>query len=105
MTELQEPLTQVRLDVAEMKGMLTQALGDHGQRITQLEADSRVIHGRLSDKGKLLGVHTEQIKGLQEAVHELEEKRVGTLGRVGITIGACTGVAGTLLAIFNALRI
>lgn len=105
-TELPESyVTALRIEVAEMRGMLSQALSDHGQRLVDLENDNRVIHGRLSDKGKTLATHTEQISGLQKAVNAIEQNRIGAFARVGIVLGACTGIAGLMLAVFNAIRI
>jgi hypothetical protein len=98
-------LIALRVDVAEMRGMLKQALSDHGQRLVDLENDNRLIHGRLSDKGKTLATHTQQINGLEKAVNALEQNRIGGFARVGIVLGACTGIGGLLLAVFNALRI
>jgi hypothetical protein len=89
-----DPLTLVRLDVAEMKGMLGQALSDHGQRITNLESDNIAIHGRLSDKGKTLARHDERI-------NDLEQDNDARLGRILGTLGAVVGVLGLGFAVFN----
>lgn len=81
---------QTRIDVAEMKGMLKQALSDQGSRINHLETDNVSIHARLSDKGKLLATHTEQIVGLQKAVNVIENdsraKRAAGVATIAVII-------------------
>lgn len=85
-----DPLLQTRLDVAEMKGMLTQALSNQESRIHNLESDNISIHSRLSDKGKLLATHTEQIKNAEKAINILENdnraRRANGLAVVAILI-------------------
>lgn len=93
-----DALTRVRLDVAEMKGMLTQALHDHGSRISNLETDNLAIHGRLSDKGKLLARHDERIE-------DLENDRDAFHGKVLGVVGAIVGLVGLGLAVFNRITL
>jgi len=66
-------LVAVRVSVAKMEGMLTQALSDHGTRISSLEAGQVAIHARLAEKGKLLATHTEQITSNRERIEDLED--------------------------------
>lgn len=105
MTEQDTDLIAVRIQVAEMHGMLTQALGDHGQRIANLEDGQAILHGRITTKRALISQQGEQIIGLQKAVNKLEVARVSMLGRVGIVLASCTGVGGMILAVWNAIRI
>ncbi len=98
-------LTQLRIDVAEMRGMLSQALSDHGQRITGIEADNRTLHGRLSDKGKTLATHAEHFTAVDKAIYDLEQANLGFAARVALIIGSVAGLGGLGLAIVNALRI
>jgi hypothetical protein len=93
-----DPLTLVRLDVAEMKGMLGQALSDHGQRITNLETDNTTIHARLSDKGNALARHDERIQ-------DLENDNSARQGRVLGILGAVVGFGGLVLAIINRITL
>lgn len=72
MTAESNDIMQTRLDVAEMKGMLTQALTDHGNRLSHLEGDNVSIHSRLGEKGKMLATHSEQIKNAEKAINVLE---------------------------------
>lgn len=104
MTEVDTDLVQVRVDVAEMRGMLSQALSDHGQRISNIEVDNRVLHGRLSDKGRILATHDEKIIGVERAVNALENNRIGMPAKVGIFVAMATGIIGTSLAMYNSLR-
>lgn len=96
-----DALTATRLDVAEMKGMLKQALSDHGQRLANLEKDNATLHARLSDKGKVQATHTEQIGGLQKAVNDLENDNDARLGKFLGIIGGVVGLAGLVLAVLN----
>lgn len=105
MAEQDTDLVAVRIQVAEMHGMLTQALGDHGQRLTALEQEQAVLHGRITTKRAVISTHAEQISGLQQAVNKLENARLSMLGRVGIVLASCTGVGGMILALYNAMRL
>jgi CII-binding regulator of phage lambda lysogenization HflD len=80
--QLQPPgIVGLQVAVAEMKGMLHQALSDQGQRITKLEADMTVVHGRLGDKGKLLATHTERIQSNHDRIENLEDQQQGAVSR------------------------
>lgn len=98
-------LTQTRLDIAEMKGMLRQALSDQGQRIANLEQSTTSLHGRISDKAKILATHTEQIGGVQRAVNVLENDNRARQGRILGIIAAVVGCAGLALSILNRITI
>lgn len=100
-----DALTATRLDVAEMKGMLKQALSDHGQRIANLEKDNMTLHARLSDKGKALATHSEKIGGLERAVNDLETDNDARMGKILGIIGGVVGLAGLALAILNRITI
>lgn len=95
----------LHIKVAEMHGMLTQALGDQSRRLTELESGQVVVHSRLNEKRTVLSTHSEQISNLQRAVNALEQARLGLLARVGIVLASCTGVGGMILALYNAMRI
>jgi hypothetical protein len=88
-----ESIVHLRVSVARMEGMLTQALTDQGARLTKAEADLVVVHGRLGDKGKLLATHTEQIRSNAERIEDLENRNDGQSARVVAIIGACVAIA------------
>lgn len=96
-----DPLTLVRLDVAEMKGMLGQALSDHGQRLSNIETDNIAIHGRLTDKGKRIERHDERLDGIDEDVVELKAANNSRSTRVLGVLGAVAGLGALLLAVIN----
>lgn len=89
-----EQLIQTRLDVAEMKGMLTQALSDHGQRISNLEADARQKDIRLGEKAKRLAGHEERIK-------DLEDDNSARMGRVLGVLGSIIAAAALVVSLWN----
>jgi hypothetical protein len=93
-----DALTQTRLDVAEMKGMLRQALSDHGQRISNVEREVVALHGRVSDKGKTLAAHGERIE-------DLENTNASRPGLIFGLVGAIVGASGLILAILNRVTI
>lgn len=105
MTTDDDALTKTRLDVAEMKGMLTQALSDQGSRIKALEGGNDLIHGRLSDRAKENATHAEKISGLEKAVNVLENdnraRRASIIGIGGVIISA----AALALAVINRITL
>ena len=92
-----DPMLQTRLDVAEMKGMLTQALGSHDQRLTSLERSRDELHGRISDKGKLLAAHTEKINDLEERAKGQLPKMAQIVTVALAVLGFLGGVGGDLI--------
>ena len=70
-----DSITLLRVAVARMEGMLTQALSDQGTRLTKAEAEITAVHGRLSEKGKLLASHTERIESNHDRIIELERRQ------------------------------
>jgi hypothetical protein len=91
-----EGIVALQVSVAEMKGMLHQALSDQGQRITKLESDMTTVHGRLSDKGKTLATHTEQIGSNRDRIEDLEQAQQGAVSK-NTAIIACVLAAGGLI--------
>lgn len=94
--QLQLAITALQVQTAEMKGMLHQALSDQGQRITKLEADMTVVHGRLGDKGKLLATHTERIQSNHDRIEDLEQAQQGAVSK-NTAVVAVVLAAGSLL--------
>lgn len=91
-------LTKTRLDVAEMKGMLGQALLSFDTRINDHERRLDAHEVRLDDKGKTLGRHDERIK-------DLEEDNAGRHARILGVSGLVVSIAVAGLAIFNRLTL
>lgn len=58
--------TDLRISVAEIKGMLTATLARHDQRLDQHEGTLNQHGTRLNEKGKLLARHDERIKDLED---------------------------------------
>lgn len=56
----------LRVSVAEIKGMLTATLAIHDQRLHQHEGTLNQHEARLNDKGKTLARHDERINDLEE---------------------------------------
>lgn len=65
-----DPTIQVRIDLAEIKGMLTQTISNHESRLTNLESAKEIHDQRLNDKGKDIARHDERLKDLEKDVHE-----------------------------------
>lgn len=94
-----EGIVALQVSVAEMKGMLHQALSDQGQRITKIEADVGTIHGRLSDKGKMLATHTEQISSNRDRIEDLEHAQQGAVSKNTAIIACVLAAAGLVIGI------
>ena len=93
-----DPIMQTRLDVAEMKGMLTQLVASHNERLNGHDRIINLHEARLNDKGKLLARHDERIS-------DLEDDNSSRWGRVTGTIGLVVSGLVAVLAVFNSLRI
>jgi hypothetical protein len=89
-----DALTRTRLDVAEMKGMLTQALTDHTSRLSAVEVDNVRLHGRLTDQGKVQAAHAERLE-------DLEDDNGQRWGRITGVVGMIVGVLASALALYN----
>jgi hypothetical protein len=61
-----DPILQTRLDVAEMKGMLSQVISTHTAQIESQASRLNVHEARLNEKKATLARHDERIKGLEE---------------------------------------
>lgn len=94
-----DSLHELRVSVARMEGMLSQALTDQSQRITRAEADIGSINVRLNDKAKVIATHGERIKANSDRIHELEEDKQGFHGRVLGTIGAIVAAAALIVSL------
>lgn len=88
----------LRVSVAEIKGMLTATLARHDQRLDQHEGTLNKHEGRLDDKGKTLARHDERIQ-------DLEDDSTARWGRVTGTIGLIVSTLVGILAFFNSTRI
>lgn len=93
-----DPLTATRLDVAEMKGMLVQALAGHAERLAAVETALHAHESRLNEKKAMLARHDERLS-------DLEEDNTGRFTKWAATGGIILAVPGTALAIINFLRI
>lgn len=89
----QDPVIQTRLDVAEIKGMLTQVISSHDARITASDARLNSHENRLNDKAKTIARHDERIK-------DLEDDNAARWGRV---TGIVALVISGLVALLNVL--
>lgn len=98
-------LVNVRISVAKMEGMLSQALSDQGARLTNAESEVNILHGRVTEKGRVIIEHTGRLNGLEKAVHTLEQAKIGIVAKTVGIIGSCTAILALCLAAYNAMRI
>lgn len=94
----EDPIIQTRLDVAEMKGMLTTVVSSHAARLDRLDGTVNIHEARLNDKGKTLARHDERLS-------DLEEDNSARWGRLTGTLGLVISALVAVLAVFNALRL
>lgn len=92
-----DPFTQTRLDVAEMKGMLTQALGSHGQRLTALEEARDKLHASTIEHSTTQASHTAKIQHLEERAKGQMPRILQVLMAVLAVLGFLGGVGGEIL--------
>lgn len=99
--EMDDPTFQVRLDVAEVKGMLSQVISNHDTRIVNLETKTNVHDTRINEKGNQLARHDERIHDLEgdmkEAKTDTKSREAKNLSVFGIGISTIVG----LIAVFN----
>lgn len=94
-----DDLVMLRVSVARMEGMLTQALTDQSQRVTKVEADVGVIHGRLSEKGKLLATHSEKIQQNHDRIEDIEERQKAAMPRTVAVIAPVIAAAALIVSL------
>jgi hypothetical protein len=92
-----DPLTRTRIDVAEMKGMLTQVLGDHGIRLANIETNHNNLTTQLHEKSVLQARQDERIK-------DLEDDSSGRLGRITGIIGSSVAILSAALSVYVLAR-
>lgn len=63
---MSESDNDLRISVAEIKGMLTATLARHDQRLDQHEDTLKQHEGRLNEKGKTIARHDERLLDLEE---------------------------------------
>lgn len=89
-----DPIMQTRLDVAEMKGMLTQIVSTHEARLLAHDVRLDTHDTRLNEKAKTLARHDEKISDTEEDVKQLQSDNTARLGRN-------LGVGGLIVAIIG----
>jgi chromosome segregation ATPase len=70
---MDDPTFQVRLDVAEVKGMLSQVISNHDTRIVNLETKTDNHDTRINEKGNQLARHDERIHDLEGDMKEAKD--------------------------------
>ena len=98
MPDTEETIMQTRLDVAEIKGMLTQVISSHDARLNAHDVRLDSHDNRLNEKKAVIARHDERIK-------DLEDDNSARLGRITGTIGLIISGLVAGLAILNSLRI
>lgn len=88
--------TDLRISVAEIKGMLTATLARHDQRLDQHENTLNQHGTRLDDKGKTLARHDERLA-------DLEEDNAAQWGRVTGVIALLVAAGGFFYTIIQPL--
>jgi hypothetical protein len=91
-------LLQTRLDVAEMKGMLSQVVSNHNERLAAHDKELDVHEMRLNEKARTIARHDERIKGLEEDSNARQGKVLGIIGSV-------VAVFGLVFALYNRLTL
>lgn len=103
MTDPDDPLTQIRIDVAEMRGMLTTALQGQTDRLDQLAArDVPTLYSRSNAQGRQLAAHEEKLSDARADVAELQTHSRGALGRVTEVLTPIIAGAALVFTLFGA---
>lgn len=98
-------LTRTRLDVAEMKGMLGQALLSFDTRLSDHERRLDAHEVRLDDKGKLIARLDEQVRDVDGDISELKADNSSRHGRWLGTAGLVVSILVAALAIYNRITL
>ena len=77
-----DPTIQTRIDVAEIKGMLTAVVGAHSERLTAHDTRLDSHELRLNEKAKTIARHDERLNDLEEDSSARSGKFFGTAGLV-----------------------
>lgn len=103
--ETDDNLTKVRLDVAEMKGMLGAYVTANEIRIAALEKTASTHEMRLDDKAKRLTSEKERNDAQDRAILSLQQNNEARYGKILGAAGLVVAVLTATLAIFNSIRI
>lgn len=76
-----DPIMQTRIDVAEMKGMLTTLVSTHEARLVAHDLRLDTHDSRLNEKAKAIARHDERIEDTEEDVAALKADNTARLGR------------------------
>lgn len=108
MQSSEDSSVQVRLELAEIKGMLTVSLQSHGERITATEQDVDTLHSRHNSMSRRVTTVEEQLKTsqadrvkLHDRVAHIDERLQGQFGRSLQTLVGIVAVLGFVLSLIN----
>lgn len=104
----EDPSIQVRLELAEIKGMLSVSLQSHGERITANEQDIDKIHSRVNSMSRHVTTVEEQLKTSQDdrlkihrRIAKIDERLQGQFGRNLQTLVGVVAVLGFVLSLIG----
>ena len=101
---IEEMLTDTRIKLARIEGMLTQFISGNEQRLSRLEEVQIKHETRLHEKKGQIPEIKGAIKDLRNDVQSLEADRSGRQARNLALIAAIVGILGLALAVFNSFR-
>lgn len=87
MTDMNDPLIQLHLTVAEIKGMVSTVISTHAEKIVAIETKQDTHEKRLNEKAKTLAGHSERLSDLEDDVKDIRTDSSGKTGR-NISIAA-----------------
>jgi len=95
MPDMNDPVIQLHLSVAEIKGMISTVITNHSEKIISIEARQDIHEKRLNDKAKMLAGHTERLSDIEDDIKDIRNDSNGKLGRnIGVASLIISAIVG-----------
>lgn len=105
-------ITQVRIDIGELKGILNTTVVSQGEKINDLghkhetlrrDVDSvkDILVEKINAVGTVANTNTESIKNIREDVKQVQDKQNGTVGKVTLVLSPIIATFALIWAILG----
>lgn len=101
MSEESDPIVAIKVSMAEMKGMLTQALGDHSARINGAEQSISVERTRITEISNTTGRHEVMLTNQQTDIKGIHEKLNNNMPRTMMVVMGLIAACSLILSVIN----
>jgi hypothetical protein len=97
----QGTLFSVSIALAEIKGILTTSLSDHGRQIADNKKTSEEIRNDLTAVANMTTTHSANISDIRQDVSDIRDKQNNHWSRFAVAASSMVAIAGFLWSIFG----